>query len=140
MVLSEKILQCSSLRSQFFFFFIYIGFFKQPFTNHRTAVEGEGHFFYCLLPLPPASQTLRQSGDYSRKVTSVHRQQPDSNQEPLVSERKLLTSKLRAQNLPKSYVSFYLNLIIIARCYLESLLQFYFYHKYIFLCKLNKEP
>ena len=31
------------------------------------------------------------------KVTSAHSQQPDSNWEPLVSERKLLTTKRRAR-------------------------------------------
>ena len=59
--------------------------------------EGGGHFFNSSLPLPPASQTLRhQPGDYCRELTSAHSQQPDSNREPLVSERKSLTTKLRA--------------------------------------------
>ena len=40
-------------------FFYHLGFLSQPFTNHRTAGEGEGHFFNSSLPLPPASQTLR---------------------------------------------------------------------------------
>ena len=39
-------------------FFSYVGFLSRTFTNHRTAGEGEGHFFNSLLPLPPASQTL----------------------------------------------------------------------------------
>ena len=34
-------------------------FLSQPFTNHRTAGEVGGHFFNSLLPLRPASQTLR---------------------------------------------------------------------------------
>ena len=46
-----------SLRVKIFFF--YRGFLSQPFTNHRTAGEGGGHFFNSSLPLPPASQTLR---------------------------------------------------------------------------------
>ena len=40
-------------------FFFYLGFPSQPFTNHRTAGEGGGHFFNSSLPLPPASHTLR---------------------------------------------------------------------------------
>ena len=40
-------------------FFFYLGFLPQPFTNHRTAREGGGHFFNSSLPLPLASQTLR---------------------------------------------------------------------------------
>ena len=34
--------------------------------------------------------------DYCRERTSAHRLQPDSNREPLVSESKSLTTKLRA--------------------------------------------
>ena len=37
------------------FFFFYLGFYPLPFTNHRTAREGGGHFFNFSLPLPPAS-------------------------------------------------------------------------------------
>ena len=40
-------------------FFSYLDFLSQPFTNHRTAGEGGGHFFNSSLPLPLASQTLR---------------------------------------------------------------------------------
>ena len=40
-------------------FFFYLGFFSQPFTNHRTAGEGEGYFFNSLLLLPSTdTQTL----------------------------------------------------------------------------------
>ena len=82
---------------RYFLFFYYLGFLSRTFTNHRTAVEGGEHFFDSSLPLPSASQTLRhQLGDYCRKLTSAHSQQPDSNREPLVSERKLLITKLRA--------------------------------------------
>ena len=45
---------------EFFVFFFYLGFLSRPFTNHRTAGEGGGHFFNSSLPLPPASQTLRR--------------------------------------------------------------------------------
>ena len=59
--------------------------------------ERGGHFFNSSLLLPPASQTLRHlPGDYRRQLTPVHRQQPDSNREPLVSKCKSLTTKLRA--------------------------------------------
>ena len=79
-------------------FFFYLGFLSRRFTNHRTAGEGGGHFFNSSLPLPPASQTLRhQPGDYCRELTSTHSQQSGSSREPLVSERKSLTTKLREQ-------------------------------------------
>ena len=78
-------------------FFFYLGFLSRTFTNHRTTGEGGGHFFNSSLPLPPASQTFRhQPGDYCRELTSAHSYQPDSSREPLVSWRKLLTTKLRA--------------------------------------------
>ena len=49
------------------------------------------------LPLPPASQTLRhQPGNYCIELTSAQSQLLDSNPEILVSERKPLTTKLRA--------------------------------------------
>ena len=52
---------------------ISMGYLSQPFTNHRTAGEGGGHFFISSLPLPPASQTLRHyPGDYCRELTSAH--------------------------------------------------------------------
>ena len=83
-------------------FFIYLGFLSRTFTNHRTAGEGEGHFFNFSLPLPPASQTLRQlMEDYCRELTSTHSRQPDSNRVPLVSERKPITTKLRAHKYVK---------------------------------------
>ena len=73
-------------------FFFYWGFLSRPFTNHRTVGEEGGHFFNFSLPLPPASKTLRhQLCDYCRELISRHRQQPDSNRESLVSERKSLT-------------------------------------------------
>ena len=80
------------LRCLTFFCCFYLGFLSRIFTNHRTAGEGGGHFFNSSLPLPPASQTLRhQLGDYCIELTSAHSQQPDSNRESLVSERKSLT-------------------------------------------------
>ena len=79
----------SSILDRFFFF--YLGFVSQTFTNHRTAREGGGHSINSSL------QTLRhQLDNYCRDLTSGHSQQPDSNRAPLVSECKLLTTKLRA--------------------------------------------
>ena len=76
-----------------------MGFLSRPFTNHRTSGEGAGCFFNFSLAFLPASWILRYwPGDYCREVTSVHRCQSDSNQETLVSERKLLTTTLRALN------------------------------------------
>ena len=43
----------------YIYIYIYLGFLSRIFTNHRTAGEGEGHFFNSSLPLLPASQTLR---------------------------------------------------------------------------------
>ena len=78
-------------------FFFFVGFFSQAFKSHRTAGEGERHFFKSSLLLPPASQRRKhQLGDYCRELTSAHSEQPCSNREPLASERKLLTTKLRA--------------------------------------------
>ena len=65
------------------FFFFYLSFLSQPFTNHRTAGKGGGHFFNSSLPLPPASQTFRyQSGNYCRELSSAHRKQPHLNRKP----------------------------------------------------------
>ena len=79
------------------YFFSCLGFLSRTFTTHGTAGEGGGYLFNSSLPLSSASQTLRhQLGDYCRELTSAHSQQPDSNRELLVSERKSLTTKLRA--------------------------------------------
>ena len=76
-------------------FFFLSGF---SFTNIHYLQDSRGrggYLFNSSLPLPPASQTLRyQPGDYCRELTSAHSQQPHSNREPLVSERKSLTTKL----------------------------------------------
>ena len=74
-------------------------FFSICFFFHKhlrfTGQQGKGEVI--SLTLAPVSQTLRdQPGDYCRELTSAHNQQPDSNQEPLVSKRKLLTTKQRA--------------------------------------------
>ena len=75
--------------------FFLSGFFSRTFTIHRTAGKGGSYFF--ILPLPPASQTLRnQPGNYCRELTSAHSQQSELNREPLVSVRHSLTTTLRA--------------------------------------------
>ena len=64
--------------------------------------EGGGYLFNSSLPLPPASQTIRHKpGDYCRDLTSAHSYQLDSNQEHLVSERNLLSTKLQMMNYLK---------------------------------------
>ena len=76
-------------------FLFYLGFLSDSFRAQRTAGEGGRYLFNSFLPLPPALQTLRhQPGNYCRELISAHSQQPDSNREPLVSERKSLTTKL----------------------------------------------
>ena len=58
--------------------------------------EGKGEAI-SLVPLyhfQPNHIFRHQLGDYYRKLTSPHSQQPASNQEPLFSERKLLTSNV----------------------------------------------
>ena len=75
-----------------FVFFFLSRFLSRTFTIHRTAGEEAGYFFNISLPLSSASQTLgHQSSDYCRELTFAHRQQPDSNRQPLVSECKSLT-------------------------------------------------
>ena len=77
--------------------FFYLGFFSRTFTNHRTAGEGGGYLFNSSPPLTHTSQTLRHwPCDYRRELTSARNLQPDSNREPLILERKSLTTKLRA--------------------------------------------
>ena len=89
-------LTISALKSFPLNFFFYLDFLSRPVTNHRTAGEGGGHFFNFSLPLPPASQALRlYQGDNCRELISAHRQQPNSNRQPLVSECESLTTKLR---------------------------------------------
>ena len=81
-------------------FFFYLGFLSRIFTDHRTAVERGGHSINSSLPLLPASKTLRhQPGDYCRELTSPHSQQPGSNREPLLSERKSLATRILCRNV-----------------------------------------
>ena len=80
----------------FIYFFLYV-FLSQKFAIHRTTGEGGGYLYNSSLLFPPTSQILiHLQVDYRRELTSVHSYQLDSSREPLVSERKPLTSKLRA--------------------------------------------
>ena len=89
------------------FFFFYLGFLSRTFTIHRTAGEGESYPFITVVPLPPVSQTLRhQPGYCCREFTSARSQQPDSNREPLVTEHKPLTTKLRTLDFPSKRNSY----------------------------------
>ena len=85
---------------QLLFYFLHLRFLLRTFTIHRAEGEGGGYLFNTSLPLLSTSQTLRcQLGNCHRELTSTHIQQPDSNREPLVSERKSLNSNLRALKL-----------------------------------------
>ena len=66
-------------------------------TNiHDSQSSRERRSYNSALPLKATSQTLRhQLSNYCRELTSGRTQRPDSNREPLNSERKLLTTKLR---------------------------------------------
>ena len=76
-------------------FFFYLGFLSKALAIHRAAEKRGGQFFNSSLLLLSASQTVRhQPSNYCRELTSIHNQQPDTNQEPQVSLRKLLTTKL----------------------------------------------
>ena len=62
--------------------FFYLGFLSRTFIIHRTPGEEEGYLFNSSPPLPLASQTVRhQRGDYCVKLSPVHSQQADSNQQ-----------------------------------------------------------
>ena len=92
-------------------FFIYLGFLSQTFVIQRTASEGRDYFFNSSLPVPPALDRLSDiTADSSLLHIKLY-----SNREPWVSERKPLTTKLRAlttysccngKNLKDSSVSF----------------------------------
>ena len=92
----REIIVAETKCSEYFFFFFYLDFLSRTFTIHGTAGERGGYLFNSSLPLPPAS--------------SAHSWQPDSNQEPLVSERKSLTIDLTL-DLP-SYPHALLSLIL----------------------------
>ena len=83
------------------------------FTNIHDSHDSKGReklFFNSSVPPSQPSQALiHQPDDYFRESSRLHiSQQPESNWEPLVSDRKSLTTKL----FPNSYVNentFFLN-------------------------------
>ena len=75
-------------------FFLYLGFLSQTLKNDRTVVEGEGISLTPLYHFDPLHENY--SVDYRRKLNFVRSKWFGSNWEPLVSELKLLTTKLRA--------------------------------------------
>ena len=91
----SNMFQYSVLRICLIFLFS-LSLLSRTFTNHRTAGEGGG-YFYNSLPLSPNSQTLRHHlSNFCKDLTSTHSWWWHSNREPYFSERKLLTTKLRA--------------------------------------------
>ena len=75
-------------------FFFYLGFLSETFTNHRTAGEGEGISLTPHYHFHPIHRHLEISRAFATERSLL--QQPFSNREPLVSERKSLTTILRA--------------------------------------------
>ena len=81
------------LRNNFFF---YLGFLSRKFAIHKAG-EGEGYLFNFFLPPPPTSQTLDISRAITTESSPLHIvSKRGSNWEILISERKSLTTKLRA--------------------------------------------
>ena len=85
---------------KYLFNFFFLSGFSFTTIHESQDCRGRGRvFFNSSVPLPPTSQTHRHwLGDYYRQLTSAHRQQSDSNREPLVSKHKSLTTKLQALN------------------------------------------
>ena len=94
---------CGQQTLQFFSFFLFffcLGFLSRTFTIHRTACKVGCYLFNSSIPLPSASHALRhQLGNCCRELTSAHSQQAESKWEPLVFERKSLTTKFRVLRL-----------------------------------------
>ena len=87
----------SQSRISFFCLFFSIRVFFQEYHDSQGSRVRGGYFFNSSLPLPPALQTIRhQPGYCCRELTSAHSWQLDSNQKPLVSYRKSLSTKQRA--------------------------------------------
>ena len=91
--LQKCVLTCHKAELASFFFLS--GFFFTNIMNQRAVEEGVDYFFNSSLPLSPAIETFRHSpGYWCRELTSAHSWQPGSNQKPLVSYWKLLSTKL----------------------------------------------
>ena len=81
----------------FIYFFLYVFFITKIRDSQDNRGRGRLFIYNSSLLFPPTSQILiHLQVDYRRELTSVHSYQLDSSREPLVSERKPLTSKLRA--------------------------------------------
>ena len=86
------------VNSTYELFFFYLGFLSRPFTNHRTAGEGGGG-----ISLTPHYHfhPLHRHLDIRRAITAesspLHIASAGLEPEPLVSERKSLTIKLRTK-------------------------------------------
>ena len=74
-----------------FFFTIWV-FFMNIHHSQDSKRMGRPLLFTTFTRFADTSQL----GDYCRELTSTRRQQPYSHREPLVSERKSLTTKLRS--------------------------------------------
>ena len=92
-----------SMRQKYIYIYIYIFFSIWVFFHKHsrfTGQQGKGEGIY-LTPLYHF-HPLHRHLDISRAITAesspLHSWQPDSSREPLVSERKSLTTKLRALN------------------------------------------
>ena len=79
----------------FIYLFSYLGFLSQRFTNHRTAEEGEGISLTPHYHFHPLDRHLdiNQEITVERSPLNIAGNQT-RNQEPLISERKSLTTKL----------------------------------------------
>ena len=110
----------------FFFFFIWVFFHEHSQITGLQGKEKGISFFNSSLPLPPALPALRHwPGDCCAELTSAHSYQPGSNQESLVSEQKLLTTKLRSLtqrkiSLKSSRSLFFLHLVFIKKYLLKQ--------------------
>ena len=87
---------CYIVFSVYFFFFIYMWvFFHEHSRIAGLQGKGEGISFTPHYYFHPLHRHLDISWAITAE-TSAHNQQPDSNREPLISQRKLLTTKLHA--------------------------------------------
>ena len=88
-----------------YIYFFSIGvFFHEHSRSTGQQGKGEGIYLTPLYHLQPLHRHLDISrANYCRELTSAHSWQPDSSREPLFSERKSLTTKLRALDIIVGY-------------------------------------
>ena len=92
-----KIVMLLETRANIYRYIFFRVFFFPNIHDSQDSSGREGYLFNCCPPLPPASRALgHKLGNYCSGFTSTHSWQADSNREPLVSERKSLTTKLCA--------------------------------------------